>query len=47
MSSVGRRRHRHMGRLAADPVEHSEHDHAPWEKEVDVILPPPSPPVAA
>ncbi|MDX6749205.1 hypothetical protein SH611_05240 [Geminicoccaceae bacterium 1502E] len=44
MSNVGRRRHHHMGGLTADPVEH---DHAPWEKEIDTILPPPLPPVPA
>ena len=32
------RRHHDMGGLAAGPVGRAEHDHAPWEKEVDALM---------
>ena len=32
------RRHHDMGGLPAGQVERQEHDHAPWEKQVDAIL---------
>ena len=35
---MGMRRHHDMGGLPAGPVDHHEHDHAPWENKVDAIL---------
>jgi hypothetical protein len=32
------RRHHDMGGEPAGPIEHHDHDHAPWEKKVDAIL---------
>jgi hypothetical protein len=32
------RRHHDMGGEAAGPVDHSDHDPAPWEKRVDALL---------
>ena len=32
------RRHHDMGGLEAGPVDRAEHDDAPWEKRVNVIL---------
>lgn len=32
------RRHHDMGGEPAGPIERAEHDHAPWEKQVDAIL---------
>lgn len=32
------RRHHDMGGLAAGPIDHHEHDLAPWEKKADAIV---------
>ena len=32
------RRHHDMGGLEAGPVEIADHDHAPWEKQVNAML---------
>ncbi len=32
------RRHHDMGGLEAGPLEMPDHDHAPWEKQVDAIV---------
>ena len=35
---MAKRRHHDMGGLDAGPVEIADHDHAPWEKQVNAML---------
>lgn len=35
---MAKRRHHDMGGLEAGPVEITDHDHAPWEKQVNAML---------